>query len=835
MPRRVNVPKQQKLQCGAQSLFPQPPDPTGHQRGKRDAASSRNIVDQMDPREYPPKNDVNQREREDSAFPAGVPNEQSPSLRVGFLPPAPHTNGKIENSSLGAQSQLGKVNESNSTWISNDENRHQNPIHARPHLPSPSQPHISPGQQYSMHPPPSYNHHDGNHESWHDWQNSQQHSQWHYQHPSPTSYHQHHSSQWWGQSYYDDHHSHNPHYSGQYHPNLHHMQSSHYPKNSAQHNSRDASLEHYPGYHEFMPPLDNSAAHNTNKQNRVNDDGGNKLGNHGKGPSDITRHVSEPSHTVTGGVCYYAHANPHSPAHSTPPQPLPHINTKNPVNFEVSLTKRSNSLKENDRRIPPAHPYNNIYPPLPPLPGWERKQNDSRNLAKYAADRELHQIVQQQNEVVDPIPVYGYSEAFKDRSWDDMVKLLMEFQHKNPGQDLEKERLEDENATHDVEDDELILRSWIREVRWVRRARATDEERSPKATRGRSEKTSNATPIDETPLPDCLTLTPQRIEDVTSINFPWRDDRSSWQKWLDDLLHFRAKNGGGDMNVPLKYAEYPSLGNFVNRQRTEYRKLLQGRSSSMTQNKIADLNRIGFLWSVREGGHTSWDTRYLELREYQMQNGHCNVPKLYKPNPSLGYWVNEQRFQYRRMVNNKPSYMTEAKVAHLNALGFVWSLRESKKPWDDWLTELREYKKIHGHVDVPLKYEKNIPLGAFVNNQRSEYRKLHKGEPSSMTPSKIKDLEEMGFHWSVRESRTPWTTRLKELKEFKKEFGHVNVPKNWKVNPNLSYWVDKQRQVSLSDETGYCIFSLESFQVFLLLDSHSLAIQIVWPSALSFD
>jgi hypothetical protein len=345
-------------------------------------------------------------------------------------------------------------------------------------------------------------------------------------------------------------------------------------------------------------------------------------------------------------------------------------------------------------------------------------------------------------------------------------------------------------------------------VRWVRRARATDEERSPKATRGRSEKTINATPIDETPLPDCLTLTPQRIEDVTHLDFPWRNDRSSWQKWLDDLLHFRAKNGGGDMNVPLKYAEYPSLGNFVNRQRTEYRKLLQGRSSSMTQNKIADLNRIGFLWSVREGGHTSWDTRYLELREYQMQNGHCNVPKLYKPNPSLGYWVNEQRFQYRRMVNSKPSYMTEAKVAHLNALGFVWSLRESKKPWDDWLTELREYKQIHGHVDVPLKYEKNIPLGAFVNNQRSEYRKLHKGEPSSMTTSKIKDLEEMGFHWSVRESRTPWTTRLKELKEFKKEFGHANVPKNWKVNPNLSYWVDKQRQVSLGDETWIlCVLS----------------------------
>jgi hypothetical protein len=99
--------------------------------------------------------------------------------------------------------------------------------------------------------------------------------------------------------------------------------------------------------------------------------------------------------------------------------------------------------------------------------------------------------------------------------------------------------------------------------------------------------------------------------------------------------------------------------------------------------------------------------------------------------------------------------------------------------------------------DVPLKCEGNISLGSFVNNQRTEYRKFCKGEPSSMTNEKIKDLEDLGFRWSVRESRTPWMKRLKELQVFKKEFGHVNVPKNWKGNPTLSYWVQKQRQVSL--------------------------------------
>lgn len=59
-----------------------------------------------------------------------------------------------------------------------------------------------------------------------------------------------------------------------------------------------------------------------------------------------------------------------------------------------------------------------------------------------------------------------------------------------------------------------------------------------------------------------------------------------------------------------------------------------------------------------------------ELKEFNEQNGHCNVPKIYTHNPSLGYWVNEQRFQYRRLMKKKPSYMTQDKIKALNSLDF---------------------------------------------------------------------------------------------------------------------------------------------------------------------
>ena len=129
------------------------------------------------------------------------------------------------------------------------------------------------------------------------------------------------------------------------------------------------------------------------------------------------------------------------------------------------------------------------------------------------------------------------------------------------------------------------------------------------------------------------------------------------------------RDGHGNVDVPLKYEANPSLGTFVNRQRTEHRKLQSGKPSSMTPERVEDLNRLGFTWAIRES-HTSWEERFVELKEFRDQNSHCNVPKIYGKNPSLGYWVNEQRFQYRRLLKKKPSYMTQEKIDTLNALDF---------------------------------------------------------------------------------------------------------------------------------------------------------------------
>mmetsp|Transcript_27802 Transcript_27802/g.43734 ORF Transcript_27802/g.43734 Transcript_27802/m.43734 type:complete len:752 (-) Transcript_27802:44-2299(-) len=269
--------------------------------------------------------------------------------------------------------------------------------------------------------------------------------------------------------------------------------------------------------------------------------------------------------------------------------------------------------------------------------------------------------------------------------------------------------------------------------------------------------------------------------------------RAAWTKWMEKLTEYR--NEHGNVDVPLKYEPCPSLGTFVNRQRSELKKMEAGKATSLTPERIQDLNELGFKWALRES-HVSWEDRYEELKQFKDTNGHCNVPKQYPMNPALGYWVNEQRSQYRRFVDKKTSYMTEDKVQALKKIGFKWSMREGGNGngnWDNWLKQLRAYKDEHGDTDVPLKYPKNSALGAFVNRQRTEHRKLQQGIHSSLTEERINSLNELGFKWQMRVSRTPWEQRLKELREFKEVHGHCNVPSTWPENQPLAYWVFKQR------------------------------------------
>ena len=82
---------------------------------------------------------------------------------------------------------------------------------------------------------------------------------------------------------------------------------------------------------------------------------------------------------------------------------------------------------------------------------------------------------------------------------------------------------------------------------------------------------------------------------------------------------------------------------WVQTQRKYYRLLNERKSARMSDDRIQNLESIGFQWSPRcsqmKNGETiQWDARFQELKKYKETHGDCNVPQKHGP---LGEWVKD--------------------------------------------------------------------------------------------------------------------------------------------------------------------------------------------------
>jgi len=392
------------------------------------------------------------------------------------------------------------------------------------------------------------------------------------------------------------------------------------------------------------------------------------------------------------------------------------------------------------------------HPLLPPSPGVEKtsSENESevqKNSFKRNNDIAPSDDISMHQNQRDMVPVYVYSTLHQQKSWNEMIQLFTKFIEVNGHSNVEQENVKistngDNQSDGDGDDDNeeeilFMLPSWVRELRYIRNADDSPGGEEKNSSKKQSAKQQQRQQQQQHRC-DSETLTTERISQLNELSFPWKNNLTQWQKWLDDLMHYRAKhNNGNNCNVPVKFPEHAPLGNFVNRQRVEYKKMLQRKPTTMTPSKMEDLERIGFVWSVREGGHTSWDDRLDELIVYQREHGNTLVPKKYPPNPPLGYWVNEQRFQYQRYIHGKSSTMNKERQERLNSIHFTWSVRDAPREFPEWITLLKEYKSQWGNCIVPLKYEQDASLGTFVNNARTQYKKFQSGLPSNMTQEKM--------------------------------------------------------------------------------------------------
>ncbi len=106
--------------------------------------------------------------------------------------------------------------------------------------------------------------------------------------------------------------------------------------------------------------------------------------------------------------------------------------------------------------------------------------------------------------------------------------------------------------------------------------------------------------------------------------------------------------------------------------------------------------------------------------------------------------------------------------------------------WASMYERLLEFKRHHGHCNIPSRWPENLKLSRWVFTQREFWKN------GKLSEDRINRLEAAGFEWNVLE--TNWNEMFSALMEFKEKSGHCNVPRSWPENPGLSYWVGTQRE-----------------------------------------
>ncbi|KAG7367633.1 helicase domain protein [Nitzschia inconspicua] len=133
------------------------------------------------------------------------------------------------------------------------------------------------------------------------------------------------------------------------------------------------------------------------------------------------------------------------------------------------------------------------------------------------------------------------------------------------------------------------------------------------------------------------------------------------------------------------------------------------------------------------------------------------------------------------------------------------TVRQQKAFWTFMhrVNELRQYIQHYGDANVPQQLPEAHSLGIWVNKMRMEKKKMDAGERTSLTERKVELLEFFGFVWAQScKGELGWENRFCELKAFKDNYGHCNVPTKCKKNRALGRWVSTQRAMYKSYKEG---------------------------------
>jgi hypothetical protein len=279
-----------------------------------------------------------------------------------------------------------------------------------------------------------------------------------------------------------------------------------------------------------------------------------------------------------------------------------------------------------------------------------------------------------------------------------------------------------------------------------------------------------------------------RIKRLEEMGFLWGQFERIWEEMFNALREYKKNHG--DCNVPQNWEEYKlKLGQWVRHQRLSYR------IRKLSDGQIKCLEDIGFVWDP------IWEKMFKILKEYEKNHGNCNVFENNQKDEKLAIWANTQRRMYKKGELNCDH------IKRLEGIGFVWEKTDlfysegwedgDQKRWSEIFDVLKEYKNVYGDCNVPSQWPEDVELASWVYIQRALYRN------KTLSNECIKHLEGINFTWDPIFVLDPiWEETLYDLKEYRRNYGDCNVPKNW-TDQQLANWVETQRQSYQIGELDY--------------------------------
>lgn len=314
------------------------------------------------------------------------------------------------------------------------------------------------------------------------------------------------------------------------------------------------------------------------------------------------------------------------------------------------------------------------------------------------------------------------------------------------------------------------------------------------------------------PTEDSRALTHEQIAKLDDLGMDWtvpppkkrvKRQNKSFDERIEDLKDYVTKYGHADV-IP---SNDKSLSDFCNNVR--YAKKHPGKGISLTEDRITQLDAVGFKWSgtsvakARPRIQQSFSQRVEALRAYREKYGNVNIIR--NVDPSLHSFCDNVRFG--RSHPGKGMNISEERIRMLNSVGFDWKDSARPRPegevqrkavvrktFMERIDDLKAYQKEHGHMRVTRRDDQS--LADFCSNVRQARRSQLEGDNTGpgirLTEERIDALDAIGFGWEgvqkratgLKRERKSFEERVEDLKRFKQANGHLRVTR--RDNPSLS-------------------------------------------------